>query len=81
MGTSLVSFPNKLFSVRLSLFFFLRQTSLVFSVGETEVPNFRMVERHYFRNQVGIRRFTVDNTPSVLSKILALILSSNRGVS
>lgn len=28
------------------------QTSLVFSVGEEEVPNFRMVERHYFRDQV-----------------------------
>eukprot|EP00752_Nemacystus_decipiens_P009038 g8069.t1 len=28
------------------------QTSLVFSVGEEEVPNFRMVERHYFRDQL-----------------------------
>ncbi|CAM9620050.1 unnamed protein product, partial [Discosporangium mesarthrocarpum] len=28
------------------------QTSLVFAVGEREVPNFRMVERHYFRNQL-----------------------------
>lgn len=28
------------------------QTSLVFSVGEEEVQNFRMVERHYFRDQV-----------------------------
>ncbi|CAB1120738.1 unnamed protein product [Ectocarpus sp. CCAP 1310/34] len=28
------------------------QTSLVFSVGEQEVPNFRMVERHYFRDQL-----------------------------
>ncbi|CAN0015180.1 unnamed protein product [Pylaiella littoralis] len=28
------------------------QTSLVFSVGEEEVPSFRMVERHYFRDQL-----------------------------
>lgn len=28
------------------------QTSLVFSVGEKEIPNLRMVERHYFRNKV-----------------------------
>ena len=26
------------------------QTTLVFSVGKQEMPNFRMVERHYFRD-------------------------------
>ncbi|CAM9443237.1 unnamed protein product, partial [Choristocarpus tenellus] len=28
------------------------QTSLVFAVGDMEVPNFRMIERHYFRDEV-----------------------------
>ncbi|CAM9664279.1 unnamed protein product, partial [Phaeothamnion confervicola] len=28
------------------------QTSLVFAVGDREVPNFRMIERHYFRNSL-----------------------------
>lgn len=27
-------------------------TTLVFSVGPKEVPNFRMIERHYFRNKL-----------------------------
>mmetsp|Transcript_43792 Transcript_43792/g.68563 ORF Transcript_43792/g.68563 Transcript_43792/m.68563 type:complete len:191 (+) Transcript_43792:62-634(+) len=27
-------------------------TSLVFSVGDKEVPSFRMIERHYFRNKL-----------------------------
>ena len=26
-------------------------TSLVFAVGNKEVPSFRMIERHYFRSQ------------------------------
>ena len=32
------------------------QTSLVFSVGNQAVSNFRMVERHYFRDQVRVMR-------------------------
>ncbi|CAM9560003.1 unnamed protein product [Chrysoparadoxa australica] len=28
------------------------QTTLVFSVGDCEVPSFRMVERHYFRDEL-----------------------------
>ncbi|CAE7523075.1 UNC119, partial [Symbiodinium microadriaticum] len=28
------------------------QTSLTFSVGDQEVHDFRMIERHYFRNQL-----------------------------
>jgi len=28
------------------------KTELIFSVGEKQVPNFRMIERHYFRNQL-----------------------------
>lgn len=28
------------------------RTSLVFSVGPQEVPNFRMIERHYFRDKL-----------------------------
>lgn len=28
------------------------QTSLTFSVGEHELPDFRMIERHYFRDRL-----------------------------
>ena len=28
------------------------RTSLVFSVGDKPMPNFRMIERHYFRDQL-----------------------------
>merc|ERR1711959_724974 len=31
-------------------------TTLLFSVGEKEVPNFRMIERHYYRDKL-IRSF------------------------
>lgn len=45
------------------------KTSLVFSVGEEEVPNFRMVERHYFRDQVRKRVAVLSTTDSGQAEI------------
>ncbi|KAJ1483550.1 delta subunit of GMP phosphodiesterase [Baffinella frigidus] len=44
VGTSL--FPADMLSVDTV------GTSLVFTVGDKEVPSFRMIERHYFRNKL-----------------------------
>lgn len=61
------------------------QTSLVFSVGEEEVPSFRMVERHYFRDQVGderrvrlVRASTSGNRARILSRCTFVPLIDDR---